>query len=307
MSYLLRFFICCAVALACLSGMAEAEKAPVFRPGDVPGAYRFDTGVVRGVLRDGNISLGLYPIEHVATGRPLAGMMGLLNYYRIFTPGHRYGESMRAVPAETEQIAPDTVRVHWTADAERPFTLTALYRWSAPDTLDVVTEVEARTDLPDFEVFLASYASAHFPVSSVYVRQDDGRKAFMTAEPEGGVWQMFPRDDAAVRMIQDGRWTIEPSPVDWAIRPRFAAPLLYRRDLESKLALILMTRPEDCFAVSTPDRGEGHYSMYLSLFGQTLASGESARAYSRLIFADLDEPDIVARYETFVQTFPKAP
>lgn len=287
------------IGLACT--VAMAQNGPAFEPGDVPGAFRFDTGMVRGVLRDGGASLGLFPIEHRASGRPLASPLGLMNYYRIFTPNHRYGESMRALPAETEQIAPDTVHVRWAADEARPFTLTAIYRWIAPDTLDVVTEVKAHTDLPDFEVFLASYASAHYPVSSVYTRQPDGEAAFMTAEAKDGVWQMFPRDDAAVDMIRDGRWTIEPSPVDWAIRPCFAAPLLYRRDPESKLAIILMTRPEDCFAVSTPHRGEGHFSMYLSLFGRSLASGETVRAYSRMIFAELDDPAIVARYEAFIQ------
>ena len=287
------------IGFACT--VAMAQNGPAFAPGDVPGAFRFDTGMVRGVLRDGGASLGLFPIEHRASGRPLASPLGLMNYYRIFTATHRDCESMRALPAEAEQIAPDAVRVRWAADAERPFTLTAIYRWRAPDTLDVVTEVEAHKDLPDFEVFLASYASAQFPVTSVYVGPDDGGKTFMTAESEAGVWQMFPRDDAAVNMIQDGRWTIEPSPVDWAIRPCFAAPLLYRRDPESNLAIVLMTRPGDCFAVSTPHRGEGHFSMYLSLFGRSLSPGDTVHAYSRMIFAELDDPAIVARYEAFIQ------
>ena len=39
-----------------------------------------------------------------------------------------------------------------------------------------------------------------------------------------GVWQAFPRDDQAVSIIQDGRWKIPPSPVDWVIRPRLAKP-----------------------------------------------------------------------------------
>jgi hypothetical protein len=32
-----------------------------------------------------------------------------------------------------------------------------------------------------------------------------------------GGYVMFPRDAQAVAMIQDDRWTIPPSPVDWAI------------------------------------------------------------------------------------------
>jgi len=275
--------------------------APGFAPGAMAGELRFDTGVLRGILREGGTSEGLNPIEYATGSLSLAKWPGLLNYYRVFTTNRRYGHNMRDVPSEAEVIAPDTLRVRWAPCEERPFALAATYRWTAPDTLDVETVVEAKNVLPDFEVFLSSYMVDRFPAASIYVKQADGKAAFVSAAPEFGQWQMFPRDAAAVKLIQDGRWTIPPNPVDWAIRPEFAAPLSYRRDPASKLAIIIMTRPEDCFALSTPQSNDPHYSLYQSLFGRTLEAGDTARACTRMIVAPLDEAAIIARYEEFLR------
>ena len=67
----------------------------------------------------------------------------------------------------------------------------------------------------------------------------------------------------------------------------------------------MVTRPGDCFALSTPQSGEGHYSMYQSLFGRTLAAGDTARAHSRLVAAKLSDAEIVERYGKFMAEFPE--
>jgi hypothetical protein len=86
-----------------------------------------------------------------------------------------------------------------------------------------------------------------------------------------------------VSIIQDGRWKFPPSPVDWVIRPHLAKPLGARRCPANDLRALLMSPPEDCFAVLTPFDAEPHRSMYLSLFGKDLKAGEAARARARLV------------------------
>lgn len=289
---------------ACLS--AGAFGAPVFTCGDAPGAFRFDTGALRGVFRENGASFGLHPSHDVKSGAGLSQSPGLMNHYRVFTAAHRHGESMRGIPSTVEVTAPETLTVRWPSGEGRPFTLSAVYRWSAPDTLDVETIVEAGETLPDFEVFLSSYFSPLFPETRVWAKASEGPPQFIAAGVGEGTWQMFPRNPAAVALIQDGRWKIEPSPVDWAIRPEFAAPLLYRRDEATGLAAVAMAHPDDCFAVSTPCAGETHFSMYFSLFGRTLEKGETARAHARLVIAPLNEEEIVARYREFEATFKNA-
>lgn len=294
------------IVVCVLSGkFATAGQRPalLFAPGAAAGEFRFDTGVLQGIFREGGTSVGLNPIAYTAGDFALAKWPGLLNYYRVFTTNHRHGDTMRDVVSEAEVIAPDTLRVRWAPGEDRPFALTATYHWSAPDTIDVETVVEARAALPDFEVFLSSYMVDRFPAAAVYAKLEDGKAGFMAADPQFGQWQMFPRDAAAVQLIQDGRWAIPPNPVDWAIRPEFAAPLSYRRDPVSKLTIIIMTRPEDCFALSTPQSNDPHYSLYQSLFGSTFAAGDTVRACTRMIVAPLEDEAIIARYEEFRKAF----
>jgi len=59
-----------------------------------------------------------------------------------------------------------------------------------------------------------------------------------------------------------------------------------RRHGASGLTAVLMAPAEDCFAVSTPHQREGHYSLYLSLFGRTIQAGETARARARLVIVE---------------------
>ncbi|MFP4502912.1 MAG: hypothetical protein ACLFTT_18110 [Candidatus Hydrogenedentota bacterium] len=284
---------------------AQTEEAPApslaFTATIVDGAFTFDTGVLRGHLRHGGGSIGLVPMHHVPTETPLANIPGILNYYRVFSTNHRYVESMRGLPSSAEKVGTNAVRAHWDAGEEHPYTLDATYVLTQKDTLDLVTEVTAQADLPDFEIFLSSYCGEAFKTTHVFVQKEEGMADFMAADKIDKVWQMFPRDDAAVKLIQDGRWTYPSSPVDWAIRPAYAAPLLYRKDEASGVAIVLMTRPEDCFAVSTPETGEQHYSMYFSLFGTDVKKGETVRAFTRLVVGEFDNEDVVGLYNEFLE------
>jgi hypothetical protein len=195
--------------------------------------------------------------------------------------------------------------MHWPPAENRPFDLTAVYRWTAENILDLETTVVAKAELPDFEVFLASYFTERLPISHAYVQKTpDGREnAFMAADEEAGVWQAFPRDAAATAIIQDGRWTKPPAPVDWAIRPDLAAPIVYRRAPDTKVTVAAMAPPDDAFAVFTPCEGEKHYSMYFGLFGRTLAEGETAKAHSRLVvLSDGGDAAVLDAYNAYMKS-----
>jgi hypothetical protein len=105
-------------------------------------------------------------------------------------------------------------------------------------------------------------------------------------------------------LIQDGRWKIEPNPVDWKPGPNLGEPLGIRRAPGSGVAALLMAPEADCFALTMPHEGEGHYSMYLSLFGRDIKAGETASARSRLVVAQLKagegcEAVVAAEYGRF--------
>ena len=266
--------------------------------------YRFNTGVLRGTLRRGGKSLGLSSVTHVPSGARLDGGSGIFGHYRIFTTKKRYGHAAWDWPSTSKLLPDAAVQVHWPEAKDHPFELTAVYRWSGANVLDLTTTVKARKDLPQFEAFVASYFQRDFRASSVYVTSSSktaGKPRFQTTAKSFGTWQMFPRDRKVLPLIEDGRWQLHPHPVKWAIRDNLAAPIGIRRGKRSGLAAILMAPPEDCFALSTPYEGEGHFSLYLSLFGRDVKAGETATARCRLVIAKSPtEQQILGLYKDYM-------
>jgi len=270
--------------------------------------YRFDTGTFRGTLRGQGKSFGLSSLTHVSSGTKLNGLKlkyGIFSHYRIFAANKRYGHAAWDWPS-TSKILPDgAVEVHWPAGKEHPFELTAVYRWSKANTLDLETTVKTQEDLRQFEIFLASYFHKNFAGSSVYAKpcsKTEPKAGFVTTEKSFGDWQMFPRNSEAVSLIQDGRWKKKPSPVEWKIRQNLAAPIGIRRDPKSGLCAILMAPSEDCFAVSTPHQGEGHFSLYLSLLGRDVKASKPATVHSRLVIASSPtQEEILMLYKSYIK------
>lgn len=275
-----RQFISNAVLLAC-AGCAQWRSATNRRLAFVPAGqeFTFDTGALRGTLRGGGQSKGLLPVFDCETGAAVAKSLGLFSPYRMLDSETRYGHAVWDWASEATLLADGAVKVNWTADSEHPFDMTAIYRWSAANALDLTIRLTARKELRKMEIFVSSYFDG-FPNTVVYAGE---KPSFVPAAIEASKWQMFPRDDEAVRLIQDGRWKRGKNPVEWAIRPKYALPLAIRRDADRNLVAVVMSRRQDCFAVACPQDGEGHRSIYLSLFGRDLRNGESVEAKARLI------------------------
>lgn len=298
-----------AMAGILLLGMAAAAvpatpKAFSFEPTDTAGEYRFGTGTLEGVLRGKGKSLGLLPFIHTPSSTPIVKWPGVFTYYRLFTTNHRYGESARETPSEATLLPDGALEVRWPAAPERPFELSGTYRWTGAKTLDLETVVTAKENLPNFEVFLSSYFAEGFQGSAAYATPaaEGDKPDFLTSEEEQGTWHVFPRDKAATDIVQDGRWTIPPSPVDWVVRPCYAIPLIYRANPEAGTAAVLMAPAEDCFALFTPCQGESHRSMYLALFGRTIAAGETARAHARFVLVEnQSETAILDQYRSYLK------
>lgn len=267
--------------------------------------FSFDTGVLRGRLRADGKANGLSAVVHVPTGATVSRSMGLFGHYRVFTANRRYGNGAWDWPGDAKLQADGSMEARWPATEDRPFELRATYRWAAPNALEVVTTVLAKTNLTNFESFLASYFAAGFTNAFACVAElpsDSTKAGFLAAEPKFGTWLAFPRDDAAMAILRDGRWSIPPSPVEWVQMPRPANPLGYRRDPSSGLTAVIMAPPEDAFALCMPQQEERHYSMYLSLFGRTVKAGETAQARARLVIGEnLTDAQVLDAYERFLK------
>jgi hypothetical protein len=265
------------------------------------GEFGFNTGVVQGVLRKDGKSRGLSTVVHGPTGASLDGGSGLLGYYRVFTANHRYGSAAWNWPSTARLLPDGAVAITWPAAEGRPFAMGSVYRWHDRQTLDLVTTVMAQKDLADFEVFLASYFHASLTTPLVYAQPEtENEPRFMVAEKSAGDWQMFLRHPENLKVVRDGRWRLPPNPVEWVIQPPLAQPICLRRGPASDVTVMLMAPKQDCFAVSTPYRGESHYSLYLSLFGYDIKAGQAAVARVRLVVAGaVSDREILGLYDRY--------
>jgi hypothetical protein len=271
--------------------------------------YEFDTGILRGKLRESGKGLGLTSTVHVPTDTRLNGAYGILSYYRVFTTNKRYGHAAWDWPSSSKLLPDGAVQITWPKADERPFEMVAVYRFRDGSTLDIETIVKAGENLSKFEVFLASYFNEVFPLPQVYVAAGPdagGKPSFLTAKKSFGAWQMFPRNADVLPIIHDGRWQKQPNPVDWKIMPKLASPIALRRGSKGTPTAILMAPPDDCFAISTPYEGEGHYSMYFSLFGRDIKAGQTATAHLRLVIADVtSNQEILNLYNKYMRDLPE--
>lgn len=299
----MRIYIMIAIALA-VAGAAGARTFRFVRSDS--GDYVFDTGVLRGRISPAGKAVGLTNLTHLPTGIELTeSPYGLLSHYRVFTSGKRYGHGAWDWPATYEILPDGSVRIDRPAAPGRPFCLTAVYRVTTPDAIDLHTTISAEQPLPQFESFIASYFHRDLPRSSILVNDDAIDPIFADLSKDRGIWQMFPRDRDVLPVIEDGRWDLPPHPVDWRIRHPFAVPVAARRH-EKGLMAVLISPAQDCFAIAAPHNGETHYSLYFSLFGKTINPGKPVTAHVRLLVTPPQTPrqllNLYKRHTNFITT-----
>ena len=307
---LLRVVVVATLALTTAPIHAQSPKL-AFKPGGA-GLYDFDTGPLRGRLKlDGRFQ-GVYPLIDAESGADLTHPPGVFSPYRVFKTGTRYGHAARDWPTTSKVLEDGAVEVHWPAAKEHPIEMTGVYRWKAPDVLDLLITVKPEEDMPEFELFMSSYFTKGFR-ASVYVKgqgEAAGKPEFVPVDRKPGSkggYVMFPRDEKAVRLIRDGRWKIPPNAVDWAIERPLAAPLVLRRDAASGITAAMMCPPEDCFAVGSPwnpatPKGGGYRSLYLSLFGRDVKAGQQSRARCRVVIGrGISDERAVELYRAYVK------
>ncbi|MFV1966163.1 MAG: hypothetical protein ACC628_12130 [Pirellulaceae bacterium] len=304
----LRYLILASLAWVALPVRAAPPNL-AFRPaGD--GLFEFDTGKLTGRLKVDGKDQGLYPVVDVATGAELVHAPGIFSFYRVFANGERYGNAARDWPTVSTLLPDGAVELRWPAAEEHPLAMTGVYRWTSADTLDLEVSITPRQKMRRFELFMSSYFTKGFRASVFAKEGEGGRARFEPVDKtpsSGGRYVTFPRDAEALAMVRDGRWTIPPSPVDWDMRSWLAAPLAIRRDTSLGLTAVMMLRPEDCFAVSTPWNPEsseagGYRSLYQSLFGRDLEAGQTVRAHCRLVIRrDTSDEWIVGEFDAFLK------
>ncbi|MYB75578.1 MAG: hypothetical protein F4X83_00450 [Chloroflexi bacterium] len=277
--------------------------------------YAFETAEIRGTLRPGNEfpHHGLTHLVHKATGvefvHPLYAILNLYRFMHHDPAGATGMDSDLGNPRQGErdvQADDNSVTLRWALQDPTHPEMAIRYEIAEPATIDMTVTVTPNASARDFEALLACYFDPiHVP--HVYLARDkfelEDEPGRFADEPElasvvvnpifrGGVLA-YPRDEDAVGISVDGRWRdiARFSPVR-----RYKLPVCFQADHQQHVAAVLMSRPEDCFAVSSGydspdarDRFHKHNPLYLSLFGGTLEPGVARTARARLVVTELDE------------------
>ena len=87
---------------ALLAGGTGAADGPASRLAFVQDSpqFSFDTGPLRGALRQGGHSRGLMPLVDVASGNPIAQAYGVFSHYRLLDAQNRYGDAAWSWPSQ---------------------------------------------------------------------------------------------------------------------------------------------------------------------------------------------------------------
>jgi hypothetical protein len=295
---MLTTFVCTLMCAGAADLTFTAEK---------PGYFAFDTGAIKGVVRADGKSEGVVELTDLATGTSLVNpeAPGILSLYRVFSGATRFPDARNAPHRATLNAARAELTIVWDAAPERPYTLTGRFTLADARALDLTLECTAERALPSFEIFVSSYTALpqrHFVFLKGTLHQG-GKPDALLYEPTAtpfleGCYLAFPRDIPATKTIFDGRWQQNPNPVHFAAGRNYAVPLMGSRHAQNGATLLLMARPEECFALETtyvrpegPDSVSGHNSLYLSLGGADLAAGATARFHLRAAVATLARPE----------------
>jgi hypothetical protein len=291
-----------AIGLAAQKIAASDSDKLAFKIDD-KGNLAFDTGVVKGSMQKDGAAEALTPISYVNPAVAINNTNhGLLTPYRFLTPQKRYGFGSWEWP-RTGKVLPDgSAELQWQPAADRPFAFSTHYHWKSADTLDFTLSFTPQVNLEKFELFLGSYFRNFKRVKAFVEKAGNGAPGLDTVSDRRGGFQFFPRGEDIMPMVNDGRWNYPPYPIKWDVREPLAAPLGMMAEPNSGVTVLLMSPPDDCFALSAtkPSWGQGAY--YLSLFGKDVAGGQTVVAHVRLVFGrNVSDADAIRKYADYLK------
>jgi hypothetical protein len=216
----------------------------------------------------------------------------------------------------TIEMDDETIEVHWPATDDHKAEITARYEIVEPNIIDLSITVHSNWPYPGYEVFLSNYFNESLN-PHVYVQgspfDDPSDKARWIAPKVNDVFVgtglVFPRDQHAARRSVDGRWDRIWGLYQWNPQRYFDFPIIMSADVEQGVAAVLMSRPEDCFAVISgyeSDNDDDPFAdqnpLYMSLFGDDFRVGDERTVEVRFAVTEIDETmsQPLGLYESFL-------
>lgn len=243
---------------------------------------RFENEDVSGSFLISGEYQGMRSLVHRPSGVEIAAgekLPGLVAPYRVFGNGRRYADVRDRTPEAS--LPPGGLRLVHPADADNPFRLDSCYSWNG-DTLDIRYTLVPETGMRGFEIGIASYLQAGFrgfvSRQSNHWGETAPRLVPVDVNPMTDVYALFPRSEAELKTIFDGRWDLPPYPVRYSVPGYFALPLAYRCHSSTGVIALGMADPRECYAIclpvnnppENPSPAHGYQAVYFYFFGRDL-------------------------------------
>ncbi|MGY8654242.1 MAG: hypothetical protein ACKVJX_11550 [Verrucomicrobiia bacterium] len=268
-------------------------------------SYDFETSQMSGSLRVDGSYHGVNRLTDKHTGRQVIDpRYSALNLFRLFSINQAMG--MPRVMERTFKAGIHAIEIHWPATDRHLGEITARYEVTELNAIDLTVTVHSSGSYAGYEIFLSNYFDKILkPRVYLKPRPRGGKSGApqLVVPKFNDVFRdtvlVFPRDAHAARRCVDGRWD----------RSEFGAPtvqmvparyyghcLAFLTDPDNQLGVVLMARPEDCYAISTryfaddpKDRMTSYSAFDFSLFGNNLLPGVERSVRIRLALTPLDD------------------
>ena len=286
----------------CSSGFAAADERKTAIPTtDEEFALDFETSEICGSIRAEDAYHGVARLIHKPTGvQVIDPRYSALNLFKLMSVNQVMGQPRQM--ARTVTVGPKCVEVKWVATQSHHAAIIARYEVIEPNAVDLTVTVRSAGTYRGYELFLSSYFDKALR-PHVYL-QPGRRKAPSLVVPTlndvfRGTVLVFPRDAHAAGRCLDGRWdrneqstpTVQMCPVR-----HYQHCLAFQADADNQLAVVLMSAPRHCYAISTryhadnqTDRLTSYSAFDLSLFGDDLLPDQERTVKVRLALTKLDD------------------
>jgi len=261
----------------------------LLKPAATGGGFEFETEQMKGTIRLDGAYHGVTRLVDKRTGRQVIDpRYSALNLFRLMSVNRMMG-----LPRQMERTIttePSSVRVTWPATETHAGEISARYEVVSQNAIDVTVTVRSQGTYAGYELFMSNYFDkALRPHVHLQTLRGDTRSLVVPTVNDvfRGTLLVFPRDAHAARRGLDGRW--EPNVIQLCPVRHYLHCMAYFTDPDDRLAVVLMSRPRDCFAISTryhaeadADRLTDYSALDLSLFGDDLLPGQEQTVTVRL-------------------------
>ena len=298
---------------AVVSGATTRPRARLV-PNNSKDSFDFETDQIRGTIRLDGSYHGVTRLTDKHTGRQVIdSRYSALNFFKLMSVNQVMGEPRKM--ERTTRTDAHWVEVTWPRTPSHKAEMTARYEVIEPNAVELTLTVRSQGSYRAYEVFTPNYFDRAFrPHVYLWSR---GRRAVELVRPTvndvfRGTVLVFARDAHAARHCIDGRWERNEggrSVVQMCPVRHYAHCLGLMVEPETQLGIVLMSRPTDCYAISTRYHAENdadrltNYSAFdLSLFGDDLVPQveRSVRVRLAVTAVDRDLSQPMQLYEEFI-------